>query len=533
MPIPTPKLRGVPAASGFAGPKVNAGKGFGGVSIPSFPKQASFAAPPKPAKAKPVAPSVNSTAPHPNTGVSNKGAINPNAYGLRTTGAAAKQPYNPLAQPKTVGDFNSEVNLAAEPGYQPQLAQNAADVSSENNLTAQRTQDINSVYSQYQQQAQAAFQETQKALQDMIAQEHGGDAASQAYLSSALQAGQSSPNTLATMMGMTTPPSQAGAAVAPYLAASAGLAGNTELGQAVGGQGELANMGQAVTGASMEKTAQDMTELNRHSGQLTSLTGARNTIIQGIPALVEKAREQLQTDLLAAQSQGSQEKLANEQEAQSALTNKANIYNANQTLLMNEGKTNADIANAKRTLDQNQETIGLNAQKVKQGWVQISNQASQFQTTSQIQAQQVANAASASRAKLAQALANAQGKQQANAIKFLQGWASPTKTEMTPAHKDPTTGQEVPAQVNVKNWHRDAGNALKTLMNTYGLNLTQSLNLMSTLTTPIGGQWNQTVGQWASSYVQRLQQRNQMNKVTPEGNKVLKTVEQNPLAGIG
>lgn len=455
--------------AGFTVPKLNPKD----VLAPSYIKNASFSQPPTPPR--------NTTPPPAHPPGPPKPVAAPPARppapirGLLPTGN--KTPFNVFGIPSTQGGFNKEVNELASASFQPQLNQNANDVSSENALNKVRSQDIANIYNTENAQAKKAFQDAQGAITNLLTQEKGGDAASQGYLSAALGAAGTPGDQLAGMMGQ-APTTNAGT-LAPFLAAAAGGAGavGQNLATQQGNQeSQLANA-EVTPGYGRQQDA--TTEAQRHEAQLNTLTGNRNTIIAGIPDAIEKASEQLTKDIQAAQNSQFQEGLAKAQFGETAKVDTANIANQKGSLTLAQRKQAADEQNASAQL--------------------------------KLQAQQIANQAAATKVSLETALAKATSQQQANAIKYLTTWATPTAQEMLPGGTskvtDPKTGNVTTTKtggaINVKTWHRDAGNALETLMTVYGMNLQSALQLMGTVNVPISGGKGQTVAQWAKTFLQR------------------------------
>lgn len=401
------------------------------------------------------------------------------SYGYSTTSRA---PFNPYASYPTVGALNKAAIAAAAPGYQPQLDQNAADLAAENAASKQRTTDLTGIYSQYGNQAQQAFNETRDALNAMIGANATGDQQSQGVLQAALSSATGGQNSLAQMMGMSGPaPAQE---IAPYASAAQGAARGTgsEL-QALSG-GLLSTSGNAVADAAMEGAQQQNIESLRHGAAVQSNEQSRSALIDQIPDLIEKAREQLISDSLNASGLQFQQQLAAKQFGLSEKTANANIANAAATTDINRQNSAENRRVAEATLQSNQQTQALNQQAL------------------QAKIQQ-------SKATLAIALAKTTGQREAGALKWLTSWVTPTPEELAKKSTttiDPKTQATIritAGQIDPTRWHRDAGMALKTLMTVYGLDLKTALSYMSTLTAPIGGGVNMTIGQWASTFIAR------------------------------
>lgn len=409
----------------------------------------------------------------------------PSNYGYSTTDKTA---FNPFAMPKTVGALNAQALALARPGYQPQLQQSAADRQAENVAGQQRAAALKGIYGEYGNQAQAAFNETQQALRDMIASNATGDTQQAGVLNAALNSALGSPNQLGSMMGISgavTP-----GEVAPYEAASQGAAAGTgqEL-KALSG-GLLSTTGETVANAALEGAQQRDIESTRHQAALQSNTQSRDAIVAGIPDIIAKARAQLITDLENAQGLQFQQTLASKQFGLSKQTEADNAAIAKGTLALNQVNSAANRAATTRKLD-------LTAQ-------QIENQRLGIEATAQ-RAQAV----------LAQATAKAQGTRQANGIKYLTQWVQPTKQETaTTSTTDPNTGATTHGSklADPAAWYRNPSDAFNTLTRTYGFTPREAYTLMSGFNTPIGRGANITVAQWAEAHLRALSPQ------TPVGN---------------
>jgi hypothetical protein len=232
--------------------------------------------------------------------------------------------------------------------------------------------------------------------------------------------------------------------------------------------------------APLERATELNTESLRHQAAAQGLRTQQQALVDQIPGIVEKAREQLVSDAQSAQSLRFQENLAGQQ---FGLQKQAQTFNQS-------------LATKQFTETQ------LNDQ---------ANRASQAATIAQ-NAQALTNQTQATNNAATDAIAKAQGQSQANAVKWLQGWLAPTKQEMTTKTvKDPTTGNTIHEQVlaNPSGWHRNVGDALRSIQTLYGLSEPEALQLMTAVggSTYVSGQGGMTVAQWAQTYNQRLGQQ--------------------------
>jgi hypothetical protein len=382
--------------------------------------------------------------------------------------------------PKTVGQLNAQALALARPGYEPQLQQAAADRQAENLANQQRAAALKGIYGEYGNQAQAAFNETQQALKDMIAANSTGDTQQAGVLNAALSSALQGPSTLGSMMGISGTPTAAD--IAPYQSAAQGAAAGTgqEL-QALSG-GLISTTGENVANAALEGAQQKDIESTRHQAALQSNTQTRDTVIAGIPDVIAKVREQLITDLTNAQGLSFQQKLAEQQFGLSKTTEADNAAIAQGTLRLNQVNSAANRAATTRKLD-------LTAQ--------------------QIENQRLSIVATAKRAEsvLAQATAKAQGTRQANGIKFLTQWVQPTKNETaTTSTTDPNTGATTHGSklADPSAWYRNPADAFNQLTRTYGFSPAEAYQLMSGFNTPIGRGAGITIGQWAEAHLRAL-----------------------------
>lgn len=397
-------------------------------------------------------------------------------YGYSTKDKTA---FNPFAMPKTVGALNAQALALARPGYQPQLQQSAADRSAENLASQQRATALKGIYGEYGNQAQAAFNETQQALKDMIASNATGDTQQAGVLSAALNSAIGGSNQLGAMMGQSgvvTP-----GEVAPYTAAAQGAAAGTgqEL-KALSG-GLLSTTGETVANASLEGAQQRDIESTRHQAALQANTQSRDAIVAGIPDVIAKVRQQLITDLLNSQGLQFQQTLADKQFGLAQQTEKANAAIAKGTLTLNQVNAAAQRANATTQLQQNQQTIDNN---------------------------RLAIEATAKRAQavLSQAVAKAQGTRQANGIKYLAAWVQPLKQELVTTSKLNPDGSTTHGTklADPSAWHRNPMDAFNQLTRTYGFTPAEAYQLMAGFNTPIGRGAGITIAQWAEAHLKAL-----------------------------
>jgi hypothetical protein len=396
------------------------------------------------------------------------------SYGLNLK---SKAPFNALApSPTTQGAFNQQLLNLAQPQYLPQLQDIAGQQGAETSANKMRTSDIGSIYNQYQQQAQSAYNEVQKSLQDIIAQNNPGQG--QANLSAALQSAQGGENQLSQMMGLTAPP---GPGTLPYTGAA--QAAQTATQQELNGLASsfLGVPAEQLGNAPLERATELNTESLRHQAAAQGLRTQQSALVEQIPGIIATARNQLIATLQSGQSLQFQEGLAGKQ---FGLQKQAQGFNESQTKKSFHETQLNDAANRSSQLA----TITQNAQALRN---------------------QTNNTATATN----QAIAKAQGQAQANAIKWLQSWLVPSKAEMaTKTVKDPNTGATTHVNVlkNPKGWHRDVGSALRSIMKLYGLGENEALSLMEAVggSTFVSGQGGMTIANWAGSFRQRAAAQN-------------------------
>jgi hypothetical protein len=361
----------------------------------------------------------------------------------------------------------------------PQLQEIQGQTAAEQTAAAQRTRDIGAIYNQYGQQAQQAYDAVRASLNDIIAQNAPGPG--QANLAAALQSAQGGQGQLAQMMGITAPPGQA--ATLPYVGAGQAAATAT--------QEELNNLAssaltlpaQNLAGVGAERATELNTESLRHQAALQGLQGQQAALVQQIPGIIEKARQQMITDLQSAQSLRFQEQLA---QRQFGLQAQAQQF---QQKMAGKQFTETQLNDAANRAAQNAQ-IQQNAQA-------LQNQMAATQTASQ------------------QALAQAQGKSQADAIKYLTSAMTPSKADYkTVTTRDPVTNSVTGHQqvLDVNKWHVDVGSLLRSAMGLYGLDQQTVLNMMIDIggNTPISGQGGQTIADWASTFAQRQRLQQQL-----------------------
>lgn len=392
-----------------------------------------------------------------------------NNFGLNLNDKTAFNPLNPDVN--TVGGFNKLLLQESQPQYLPQLQGLQGQVSAENAANKQRSGDIGSIYSQYQGQAQDAYNQVQKALADLASNTAPGT--SQANLGAALASAVGGQNSLAQMMGVSAPSTQQ--ATLPYMGAAQAASTGTQDELNSAGAGAIGLQGANLENVGNEQATEQNTESLRHGAAIQGVDQQIQALKEQIPGIISAQREKLISDLQNAQSLNFQEGLANKQ---FGLSQSAQNFNQAQTTAQFGETQKNDAANRAATYAQ----INQNAQQLK------------------INEQQVNNAA-------ATALATAQGKAAASAVKFLQGALLPTKQQLKTVTNADGSKQTVLA--NPGQWHVDTGSLLKTMMDQYGISQAQALQMMTDLgaSTPISGQGGQTVGQWAATYNQRLNQQ--------------------------
>jgi len=411
--------------------------------------------PPKTPAAKPPAPAFNPLT---------------STYGLNTTSKAAFDPLSPGAT--TVGGFNKQVLAAAQPQYLPQLQAIQGQQTAENTANKERTTDIGSLYQQYQQQAQQAFKQAQQALTGIVAQNNAGPG--QANLQAALQSAQGGPNSLAQMMGINAPAGQS--ATLPYTGASqaAQTATQQELNSLASSY--LTTPSQELAQVPLERATELNTESLRHQAATEGFQGQTAALVQQIPGIIEKAREQLVSDLQSAQSLKFQETLANKQFGLSA-----------QSQAFNQAQTKKQFTETQ---------LNDAANRTAQAATIAQNAAAQ-------QAQIAQQAAAAT-----DATAKAEGQARANAVAQITKDLTPTKDMMktvsVPANSATGAAATKTLVLDPTKWHPDLGSILKSVMTLYGLDQNTALQLISA----VGGGTRygpstQTIAQWADTFVQR------------------------------
>jgi hypothetical protein len=360
---------------------------------------------------------------------------------------------------------------AAKPQYLPQLQDIQGQTAAENTANAQRRSAIGSIYNQYQQQAKTAFGQVQKSLNDIIAQNNAGPG--QANLGAALQSAQGGPNSLAQMMGITAP--EGAAETLPYTGAAqaATTATQDELNNLASSY--LAVPSEQLGNVPLERATELNTESLRHQAAAQGLRTQQQALVDQIPGIIEKAREQMVSDLQSSQSLTFQEQLAKQQ---FGLQSQAQAFNQTQTAKQFAETQKNDAA----------------------------NRAAQAATTAQ-NAQTIANQQQQISSNAADATAKAQGQAQANAIKYIQSVLTPTKDQLTTKTvKNPVTGITTKQQViDPTTWHPDLGSALRGMMTLYGLNQDEALKLIAAVGggTFVSGGGGQTIAQWADTFKQR------------------------------
>jgi hypothetical protein len=391
---------------------------------------------------------------------------------------ASKAPFNPLSPGNlTVGQFNKQVLQSAQPQYLPQLQQNAAQISAENAANRQRVGDIGQIYNQYQSQAQQAYNQVQQSLNNLIAQNNPG--ASQGTLMAAIQSAQGGQNALAQMTGQSTPPAAGVAPLAYQSGANAAQAATQQELNALAANA-LTLPGQNLADVGLERATEQNTESIRHQGAIGGFQQARSDLVAQIPGIIEKAREQLVSDMQNAQSLQFQENLANKQ---FGLSSQQQQFNQAQTAAQFKETQLNDASNRQAQLAQ----IQQNAQS-------LANQEAAAATTA-------TNAAD----KLA-------AQTRANVLKDLAVWLKPTAQDLIPTSvvtTDPNTGQRTTTKGSKLSptWHKDVGTKLRQIMDVYKIPLSEALQLMADAggNVPISGNGGQTVAQWALTFNQRSQ----------------------------
>jgi hypothetical protein len=401
------------------------------------------------------------------------GSFNPNSnFGFNTND---KTPFNIYGLPATQGAFNKMVLAAAQPLFQPQLQAIRTQETNEGNVNVLRNTDINSIYDQYQKDAQAAHDQLKGDLAAIQAQAPSG--AATANYGAAIQSALGGQNNFAAMTGQ--PGVDTASAAAPYVGASEDQAIALQRLLNSGDSAALQISGGNVANVGLERKSQLGTESERHLGQVQQYGQQEQQLAAQIPGIIAKARQDLITQLQAGQGQQFQQNLANKQFGLSA-------------------KTAADQA----ALDKQKfgETKRVDTANITQGNKQLD------------QAQQkINNDAAATKAAAATALAQAQGTAQANAIKYLQGALTPSPSDYHDVTTTDASGTKRTQKIlnNPAGVHYDVGSILETIVTQYGIPLDQALRMMASLggRTNIRGVGGQTIADWANTYQARVQNR--------------------------
>lgn len=223
----------------------------------------------------------------------------PHAPARRGGGGGRSPAYNPLESPyKTQGQFNQAVSRTAQAAYQPELDNFTREEGAEGGLHAQREGTNSQIYTQYSEQAQAAFDRAKAALAEIASRQNAGTDAAQKALQAALS------NTgVAGVQGVQNPNDFMGEAAGFGKQSSQTLAGiqGANINEAANAQlipGAWRNEAQSAEG-------------QRNQGELAKIKEGRSKVLANIPNIQAKVRGELskqeqerQTNALQAQIAG-------------------------------------------------------------------------------------------------------------------------------------------------------------------------------------------------------------------------------------
>jgi hypothetical protein len=221
--------------------------------------------------------------------------------------APVKNPYNALNSPyRTQEEFNKAVKSTARAGYEPKLNELKVAEEGEKGLTGQREADNVSIYKQYSEQANQAFEKAKSTMAEIASRQNASTKAGQEALQGALS------NT--GISGVAPVQNQQG-----FLAEASGL-GN-ESSQVLAGEeaGLTTEMSKdlLVPGAGLGEARRE--EAVRDAGALNKIASERDKINREVPNVTEKTRQEMMKDeetrqANRLQAQIAQKKLGLEQE---------------------------------------------------------------------------------------------------------------------------------------------------------------------------------------------------------------------------
>jgi hypothetical protein len=231
---------------------------------------------------------------------------NTNVASLRKGKVKPKpKPFDPWGpRYKTTTDFESAVKKISATQYQPQLEDIWRERGSEQRASAYRNQQLGQWYGAYGQELSKAFQDTNAALQNLMATRAAGAGAAQGTLNAALRrTGEQTAQEAGVIGGTPTPPptmptpEQAGAMQAAY---GGQEAQQGALAQTLGGMISESAKNQALAGTGLISAGRE--ERGRLAGLLRNLTEREQTVRNTIPGLVESTRASLLQQALQAAS---------------------------------------------------------------------------------------------------------------------------------------------------------------------------------------------------------------------------------------
>jgi hypothetical protein len=220
------------------------------------------------------------------------------------------QPFRLLENPyRTQGQFNRAVKQRARLSYGPALNDIEGQRREEESAHRGRRQDIQRYFGGMEDSLRSSYEESSKALNQLIATREDTSRAARSGLEAALNASE---------------------AAAKERAASLGIEPSEGLGQGLKAAGVAAEEGRANTlagsiaamieGSSQRRSlaplgalAATRRENSRSENVLSNLRSQRRRVVGEIPGYEETSREQLYQQLLAQQNQGFQQQIAGRQ----------------------------------------------------------------------------------------------------------------------------------------------------------------------------------------------------------------------------
>ena len=226
-------------------------------------------------------------------------------------GKGGKQPFSALSPSfKTMGQFRKAIKRRTQGYIQSQLKPVKAATQEENLANRGRVGDIRKDYNYYTGQVRQAANQTQNALDELLATRGAGSAAAQNTLAATLAGIREGDRAQATTIGGTLPSSD-NATNAILTGFGSAEAAQNALGQQFGAQSAFERGRVGTAGLARVRANED--EAARHRAIVLQLAKEMMAIKETRPAIREQMRQQIMQEELQRAAQRAQNQLANKQ----------------------------------------------------------------------------------------------------------------------------------------------------------------------------------------------------------------------------